>query len=142
MLVDRRLIDCRRVDMIRALSCRNIRSIISLLIMGKLDDFSLFQLINMEQLVVTGIFEFEYLHKDRSIDLWYFRHDIVNINPCKSTLIEMLHLLISVVELRLEPEVIESLGEVNRQKSQNIFDRWLNSNRVTASPLPRKVVTL
>lgn len=113
-----------------------------MLIMGKLDDFSLLKLINMEQLVVAGILEFEDLHEDRSINLWYFRHDVVYIDPGESTLIEILHLLIAVVELRLEPEVIESLVEVDRQKRQNIFDRWLNRKRVTGSPFPRKVVTL
>lgn len=58
---------------------------------------------------MIGILELEYLHKDRTIDLRHLSHDVVNIDPCESTLINKVHLLISIAELRLEPEVIESL---------------------------------
>lgn len=57
-----------------------------MLIMGKLDNFCFLKLINMEQLVMTRILKLKYLHENRSIDLGYFRHDVVNIDPRESTL--------------------------------------------------------
>lgn len=57
-----------------------------LLIVGKLDDFRLLELVNVKQFVMARIFELEYLHEDRAIDLRHFCHDVVNIDPRESTL--------------------------------------------------------